>query len=101
MTAFHLFATRCVSCNDLTVHGFWHQLKVVHKSTSDKCVVVEFGCGQCGRTHTKRYRLTTARRARHRLVDWIAVAWWLLDHAPRLGQRLARTFIWLERRFPI
>lgn len=95
-----LFATRC-GCGELTVHGFWGQLR---KFVVRDRVHVSLPCGTCGRVGTRSYRLVKYPKAarRHRLVDWTRLFWFMSPYLPLgLWQRLGRLSLKLERWFPI
>lgn len=95
-----LFCHKC-DCDELNVHGFWHQLEKV-KDEPRKRVTVTFYCDKCSKVTYRRYRLTTSKVVNHRLVNWFSLF-------ARFGHRLpskwwprwAKTAMWLERRFPV
>lgn len=96
-----LFFTRCRACGELTVHGFWDQLKK-ETDTTRKRVVVVFTCSQCGLARRRVFRLTTSTRKNHRLVNWIKLGLRLLPYVPdRWLPRFKKLVLWLERRVPL
>lgn len=101
MSPFDLFFTRC-PCGELTVHGFWDQLKLKVIDRARKRAVVVLRCGACGRPRVRRFRLTTGYPFRRRLVNWVGLFWRAVPYIPRRWFRAAAWLaLQLETRFPI
>ena len=95
-----LFFHTCV-CGELTVHGFYHQLKkIVYRDRFKVALLLQ--CKSCDTVKVKWLRLTTSPKKRKRWVNWTLV-WCAI--APHLPTRWVKWFtgwiMWLEVRLPV
>ena len=100
----HLFFKRC-GCGELTVYGFWHQLKDKEFNNKDKVARVPMRCERCQTATYKYFRLTKGT-GYPRMINWFAIVYALSDVAGMWSQSFKlwvfRHFgmmaIWLDRR---
>jgi hypothetical protein len=100
-----LFINRC-SCGELTVQGFFHQLKFISCSVPKKKLVAEFHCDKCKILYRKVFRLTTSKVTSHRVTNWIRlyfrIASLVWDYFPvALRVPSMKLVLWLENHLPI
>lgn len=100
VTTMSLLTHQC-PCGYLNIHGFWGQLdKSVDRER--RMATVTMPCRSCSLILYRKFRLTTGKQTRHRLVDWVILAEWLMNRLPaRWWKRIMLTCLRLEKWCPL
>ena len=96
-----IFAHNCTKCGELNVDGFWQQLDKRY-DRQRRLVFVTMHCRKCANEQQRKFRLTTGRPLRHRLMPWIDWGWQVLPWIPTwMARHVIGLILWLETRVPL
>jgi hypothetical protein len=88
---------RC-KCGNIQIHN-WSELTITKIGRYSRRVERE--CRDCGLVFSATWWGTHGRSPR-RLIDWIGVGFFLMDHLPwKWFQQAKPVILWLERRVPV